>query len=186
VTLGLELLTIVHVALSLLGIAAGAVVAYGFIRGKRLDVWAAVFLSTTAATSLTGFLFPVDHFTPGLALGILSLLVLGPAIFARYGRHLAGPWRPVYVIGSLVALYFNVFVLIAQSFLKVPALRTLAPTQSEPPFAVTQLAALAAFVGIGILAVRRFRAAANSEDAAPTAIDARAAHTQRAHEPSSP
>jgi hypothetical protein len=158
-TLGLELLTIVHVALSLVGIAAGGVVAYGFIRGKRLDVWAAVFLSTTTATSLTGFLFPIEHFTPGLAIGILSLLVLGPVIFARYGRHLAGPWRPVYVIGSLVALYFNVFVLIVQSFMKVGVLSALAPTQSEPPFAVTQLVALVAFVVIGIVAVRRFRPA---------------------------
>jgi hypothetical protein len=141
----------------MVGIAAGFVVVYGFIRAKRLDGWTAVFLATTAATSLTGFFFPVDHFMPSHAIGILSLVVLTVATVARYAFHLSWAWRRTFVISSVVALYFNVFVLVAQLFQKLPALKDLAPTQSEAPFVVTQAIVLTAFVAIGAGGAIRFR-----------------------------
>jgi hypothetical protein len=153
----LQLLTHIHVIISLLAIGAGFVVVFGLVEGKRLDGWTAFFLATTVATSLTGFAFPITHVTPGIILGVISLLALSAAIYARYGRRLSGGWRRVYVISAVVALYLNFFVLIVQSFQKVPALKALAPTQSEPPFAITNLVALAAFIFLGILATRRFK-----------------------------
>jgi hypothetical protein len=146
------------VAISLAAIASGFIVVFGMIAGERLDRWTAFFLATTIATSVTGFGFPITRVTPGIVLGVISLDVLAVAVYARYGRHLAGAWRPVYVITAVIALYLNVFVLIVQSFQKVPALKSLAPTQSEPPFAVAQLIALVAFVALGALAAKRFRA----------------------------
>ncbi len=148
--------TTFHVLLSLIGIASGFVVIFGLISGKRLDGWTSLFLWTTVATSVTGFGFPINGVTPGIILGILSLVVLTAAILGRYTFHLAGPWRRVYVVDAAVALYFNVFVLVAQSFMKVPALKALAPTQSEPPFAVAQLAVLVLFIVLTTLAVKRF------------------------------
>ncbi len=158
---GLLVFTLVHVAISLLGIASGFVVVGGLLSSKRLDRWTKFFLTTTVLTSVTGFGFPVDHFMPSHAVGILSLLALAPAIYALYGRHLAGAWRWIYVVGAVVAQYLNFFVLIVQSFQKLPPLHALAPTQSEPPFAITQLVFLVVFVVLGILAVIKFRPAAN-------------------------
>ena len=135
---GTTTFTLVHVVLSLVGIFSGLVVVAGLIAAKRLDVWTAVFLASTVATSVTGFLFPVEHFMPSHGVGILSLVVLAVAILARYAFHLAGAWRWIYVVSAAVALYLNVFVLIVQLFQKVPALKALAPTQSEPPFLLTQ------------------------------------------------
>jgi hypothetical protein len=152
------MLLFVHVALSLVGLVTGFVVIWGMYNARPLDRWTAVFLATTLLTSLTGFLFPIHGFTPAIGLGIISLPVLGLAIFARYGRHLVGPWRKVFVITAVVAQYLNFFVLIVQSFMKIPALHDLAPTQSEPPFAIAQAVALVAFVALGILATIKFRA----------------------------
>jgi hypothetical protein len=149
--------TLVHVVISLVGIGSGLVVLAGMLSAKRLDRWTAVFLVTTVATSVTGFMFPFVHFVPAHAVGLLSLVVLTPVIFARYRRGMAGIWRLVYVIGSVLALYLNVVVLVVQSFLKVPALRAMAPTQSEPPFQITQLVVLAIFFGLAVAAVIRFR-----------------------------
>jgi hypothetical protein len=153
----LQTYTIVHVAISLVGIGSGFVVLFGMLTAKRLDGWTALFLATTVATSVTGFGFPFDHFTPGIAIGIISLVVLTATIVARYLRHFAGPWRSIYVIGAVLAEYLNFFVLIVQSFQKVPALNALAPTQTEPPFLIAQLIALVAFIALAILALRRFR-----------------------------
>jgi len=149
--------TFVHVALSLVGIGSGFVVLYGMLAAKRLDVWTGIFLASTVATSVTGFLFPVDRFLPSHAVGILSLLALAAAIVSRYAFHLVGIWRATYVISAVVSLYFNVFVLIAQLFLKVPFLKAMAPTQSEPPFVVSQSIALALFIVFANAAVIRFR-----------------------------
>jgi len=129
----------------------------GLLTGRRLNGWTALFLTSTVATSVTGFFFPFHGFTPAIAVGIISLLLLAVAIFARYGRRLAGAWRWIYVVTAMVALYLNVFVLIVQLFQKVPALKALAPTQSEPPFLVTQLFALALFVVLTIVAAIKFR-----------------------------
>jgi hypothetical protein len=153
----IDTLTVIHVAISLIGIVTGLVVMFGLITSERMDGWTLVFLVTTVATSVTGFFFPFHGFTPAIGVGIISLVVLAVAIFARYVRHLRGAWRWLYVIGSVVALYFNVFVLIVQAYQKVPALKALAPTQSEPPFVVTQLVVLALFVVPGIVATIRFR-----------------------------
>ena len=122
----------------------------------RLDNLTAVFLTTTVLTSVTGFGFPFDHLLPSHKLGIISLVVLAIAIPARYVFHLAGSWRWIYVVGASMALYLNVFVLIAQLFMKVPALKALAPTQSEPPFLVAQILTLLIFVALTILATKRF------------------------------
>jgi hypothetical protein len=154
---GMTILTFVHVLLSLVGILAGFVVMFGFLAAKQLHGWTALFIWTTVATSVTGFLFPFHKFLPSHAIGILSLLVLAIAIYALYGKHLAGAWRKTYAIDAMIALYFNVFVLIAQLFMKVPALKALAPTQSETPFKEAQLALLVAFVMLTILAAIKFR-----------------------------
>jgi hypothetical protein len=149
-----EILTAVHVAISLIAIAAGFAVVYGFLTNQRLDGWTAIFLTTTVLTSLTGFLFPFKEITPGIVLGILSMIVLVVAILARYGYTMAGTWRMIYVISAVVAFYLNFFVLIVQSFQKVPALAALAGTPAEM---VTQLVVLVLFVAFGIGGVRRFR-----------------------------
>ncbi len=149
--------TFVHVLLSLVGIGSGFVVVFGLLTGKRLEGWTALFLATTVATSVTGFLFPFDHLLPSHKVGIISLVVLAVAILARYAFHLTGAWRRIYVISATVALYLNVFVFIVQAFEKVPALRAMAPTQKEPPFLVAQLVVLTLFVVLGIFAAKRFR-----------------------------
>jgi hypothetical protein len=118
-----------------------------------------LFLATTVATSVTGFLFPFHGFTPGIGVCVVSCIVLALAILARYVQRLAGGWRKTYVIAAIMALYLNVFVLIVQLFEKVPSLTALAPTQSEPPFLVTQIVVMALFVGLGVLAARRFKSA---------------------------
>jgi hypothetical protein len=153
----IQTFTVVHTALSLIGIVSGFVVMYGLLGGRRLDRWTALFLLTTVLTSVTGFLFPFDHLLPSHKVGIISLVVLAVAIPARYFFHLAGGWRRTYVLTAVLALYLNVFVLVVQLFLKVPALHALAPTQQEPPFLIAQLIVLALFIWLAIAAVRRFR-----------------------------
>ena len=148
--------TLIHVLLSLVAIVSGFIVVAGMLAAKSHAGWTALFLGTTVATSVTGFFFPFHHFTPAHGVGIVSLVVLAVAIFALYNRRLAGGWRRTYVVGSVLALYLNFFVLIAQLFLKVPALKALAPTQTEPPFAIAQSIVLVLFVAMGILAAIRF------------------------------
>jgi len=155
----LSTFTLVHVVISLIAIGSGLLVLYGLLIGKRLDGATAIFLASTVATSVTGFGFPFDHLLPSHKVGILSLMVLAVAIIARYVFHLAAAWRGIYVVCAVVALYLNVFVLVVQLFEKVPALRAMAPTQKEPPFLVAQLIVLALFVGLTIIAAKRFRIA---------------------------
>jgi len=149
--------TLIHVLISLVGIFSGFIVLFGLLTGKRFDGWTKLFLTTTLATSVTGFFFPFRGFTPAHAVGILSLVVLAIALYARYLRQLSGAWRKAYVINAMLSLYLNVFVLIVQLFQKVPALKTLAPTQTESPFKLTQLAVLLTFVALTIVASIRFR-----------------------------
>ena len=156
---GLALYTLLHVVLSLVAIFSGFVTVGGFVCAKRLDGWAGLFLVATLATDVGGFGFPVETFLPSHAVAILSLLVLTVVIVARYFRYLAGPWRGIYVAGSVLALYLDVFVLLAQLFLRLPALVAIAPTQKESPFVATQVLVLALFVWLGSAAVREFRAA---------------------------
>ena len=151
--------TLLHVLISLVGIGTGLVVLFGMLGAKRLDAWTSVFLWTTVATSVTGFGFPVDRILPSHVVGVISLVALTFAILARYRHRMAGRWRAIYVITAVMSLYLNVFVLIVQLFLKVPGLHALAPTQTEPPFQIAQLANLVAFATAGIAAVIRFRVA---------------------------
>ena len=151
--------TLIHVIISLIGIGSGLVVLFGMFGSKRLDGMTALFLATTALTSLTGFGFPFEHVTPGIILGILSLLVLALTIPARYSFHMAGKWRTIYVIAAVIALYFNCFVLIAQSFLKVPALHALAPKGNEPSFAIAQGTLLVLFIVLGVFSAKKFHPA---------------------------
>jgi uncharacterized membrane protein SirB2 len=151
--------TLLHVLISLAGIGSGFVLVYGLLTGRRLDGWTAIFLVTTVLTSLTGFLFPVEHLLPSHILGIISLVVLPVAIFARYARHMEHAWRSIYVVCAVLALYLNVFVAVVQSFLKIPAVHELAPTQKEPPFLVAQIIVMVIFIVLGIFAVRKFHIA---------------------------
>jgi hypothetical protein len=149
--------TLLHVLISVVGIASGIIVMFGFMTGKRLDGVTALFLTTTVLTSVSGFGFPFDHLLPSHKVGIISLVILAVAIPARYVFRLAGAWRGIYVVGAAMSLYLNIFVAVVQAFLKIPALNALAPTQKEPPFLIAQLAVLLAFVGLTILAAKRFR-----------------------------
>ena len=151
--------TTVHVVISLIGIASGLIVLGGLLGGKLSTPWNGLFLVTTVLTSVTGFGFPNTKVTPGIILGVLSLIVLAIAIFALYARHLLGPWRRTYVITAMIALYFNVFVLVAQLFEHVPAIHALAPTQTEGPFKIAQLLLLVAFAVLIGAAAKKFRPA---------------------------
>ena len=155
--MSLQTFTFVHVLLSLMGIGSGFIVVFGLLSSKRLNGWTLLFLVTTVLTSATGFLFPVERLLPSHIVAILSLVALTIAILARYRFHMAGAWRTTYVVGAVIALYFNCFVGVVQAFEKVPTLKALAPTQKEPPFLVAQLVVLAIFVALGIIAARRFR-----------------------------
>lgn len=161
-TLGLSLaaFTQLHVIISLVGIASGFAVAYGLIKGKRMNRTTAVFLVTTILTSVTGFGFPIVKFGPPHWIGVISLVVLAFAVAARYPFRLEGSWRWVYVFGAILAQYLNVFVLVVQMFQKIDALHALAPTQAEPPFAIAQLGVLAIHVAVAFFANARFRGAA--------------------------
>ena len=153
----LQIYTIVHTLISLVAIFTGFVVLFGLLTGNRIDGWTKWFLISAVATTVTGFFFPFHGITPAIKLGIISSVVLVITIYARYVKHLAGAWRWIYVVGASVTLYFNVFVAIVQSFEKIPALKAMAPTQSESPFKLTQLVALALFVVLTFVAAIRFR-----------------------------
>jgi len=155
--MSVETFTVLHVIISLVAIGSGLIVVGGMFASHRLPATTALFLFTTALTSVTGFLFPIHGFTPGLGVGILACVILAVALFALYKEHLVGAWRFLYVITAVASLYLNVFVLVVQSFGKVSALNALAPTQTEPPFAITQAAVLAIFVLITLIAVIKFR-----------------------------
>lgn len=141
--------TALHVAISLVGIAAGLIAIPAFARGLVLPRVTGIFLWTTLLTSLTGFVFPIVAFTPALGVGILSTLILAATFWAYYGRKLTGGAATVYAVTATLALWLNLFVLVVQSFLKIPALNALAPTGTEPPFAIAQTALLIAMTGLG-------------------------------------
>jgi hypothetical protein len=156
--LGMSLSTFlaVHVVISLVALASGLIVMVGLLCRKHLPGWTALFLLTTVLTSVTGFGFPFDRFLPSHWLGVISLLVLAVAILALYVFRLSGSWRVIYVVAAMLALYFNAFVAVVQAFGNIPPLHALAPTQSEPPFAITQGVVLLIFVVVIIAAVQRF------------------------------
>ena len=148
--------TLLHVIISMIAIVSGLIVLGGLYGAQRLPAWTALFLLTTALTSITGFFFPNTKITPGQVFGAITLVVMVPTLIGLYGFHLRGAWRWIYAGGAVVVLYLNVFVLIAQLFAKVTVLQPLAPTQSEPPFLITELVVLAIFAVLGILALLKF------------------------------
>ena len=152
----LHIYTIIHTLISLIAIFTGLIVVFGMIGGKRLDGWTKWFLITAVLTTVTGFFFPFHGFTPAIGLGIISLPFLALTIFARCSKQLAGAWRWIYAIGAMICLYFNLFVLVVQLFEKVPALHAIAPTQTESPFKLTQLAVLIVSILLGMVALVRF------------------------------
>jgi hypothetical protein len=154
---GLSTFTVIHVVITLVAIASGLAVLWGLLGNRRMDTMTGIYLVFTALTSITGFFFPFHGVTPAITLGVISCAVFVPTLAARYAFALRGTWRWIYAIGAVALLYFNVFVLVVQLFLKVPALHALAPTGSEPPFAVAQGVVLLFFVVTGFLAARRFR-----------------------------
>lgn len=149
--------TLLHVAISFVGIFSGLIALPAYARGRILPRTMGIFLWTTLLTSLTGFLFPILTFTPAVGVGILSTLILIVAFWAWYGRKLAGAARPIYAVTATIALWLNLFVLVVQSFLKVPALNALAPNGNEPPFLIAQSLLLAAIVWLGWAALRAGR-----------------------------
>ncbi|MES2750760.1 MAG: hypothetical protein V4661_05255 [Pseudomonadota bacterium] len=151
--------TVFHLIISMIAIALGFVVAGGLFASNRLPGWTAWFLVLTILTSATGFLFPFTTLLPSHIVAIISLVLLAIAVYALYSKRLAGIWRPVYIVTAMLALWFNVFVLIVQSFQKVALLKALAPTGSEPPFAITQGVVLIFFIYMIVLGIRRFRPA---------------------------
>jgi hypothetical protein len=160
--LSLPAFTMVHVIISLIAIVAGLIVMFGLLGSKSMPGLTAIFLLFTILTSVTGFLFPFKELLPSHMIGILSLVLLAIACIALYGMRLAGVWRPVYIVTAMVSLYLNVFVLVIQSFLKIPALAALAPAvppapPSGPVFAVVQGIVLVFFVVVTIGAWRRFK-----------------------------
>jgi hypothetical protein len=148
--------TTLHVIISLIGIASGMIVLFGLLTERRFAAFTALFLATTVLTSVTGFLFPSTSFDAADVVGTISLVILAIAILAYYVFRLTGIWRWTYILNAVAALYLNVFVAVVQSFQKLPLLRPLAPTQTEPPFVVAQVIVLVIFAVLGIMAVKRY------------------------------
>jgi hypothetical protein len=146
----------IHVALSLIALVAGLVVAYGLLKGRALGGWMELFLVTIILTSVTGFPLPPFGLDPPRMVGILSLILLAIALASIYVFRVSGPWRWIFVVTALTTLYLDAFVGVIQAFAKLPALHALAPTGSEPPFLIVQVIVLAIFVVLGFLAARRF------------------------------
>lgn len=160
--MSLAAFTLLHVIISLLGIASGLVVLAGMLGGRLLNGWNGFFLLTTIATSVTGFMFHSKSFGPPHIVGVISLVVLAVALFALYSRRLVGSWRWIYAATAVAALYLNVFVGVVQAFQKLPFLHALAPNGSEPPFVVAQGLVLLIFVALGIQAAKRFHRTAQA------------------------
>jgi hypothetical protein len=157
--MSLATFTLVHVVISLIGIVSGILVLFGLLGSSRMPGMTAIFLLTTILTNATGFLFPFEGFKPSYVIAALSLVLLAIACIALYAMKLRGAWRWIYVLTAMISLYLNIFVLVIQSFLKVPLLHALAPSvpPSEPPFAAVQGLVLLFFVLVIIGGIRRFR-----------------------------
>ena len=157
--MSLATFTLLHVIISLIAIVTGLVVMSGLLGSRRMPGLTAIFLLFTILTSVTGFMFPFNGVTPAILIGILSCILLTIACIALYGMRLEGVWRSIYVVTAMTSLYLNVFVLVVQGFLKIPALHALAPSvpPAGPVFAVVQGIVLLFFVLVIIGAWRRFK-----------------------------
>jgi len=148
--------TLLHVAISLMAIATGAVVIFGMCHGRLLGAWTLTFLVTAGATSMTGFLFHPATFGPPHVIGIISLGLLALAVHALYSRRLDGRWRSIYVVSAVMVLYLNAFVGVVQAFQKLPDLRALS---AGPSYALAHALVVSGFFAVGMIALRRFRPA---------------------------
>lgn len=157
--MSLAAFTVLHLIISMIAIGLGFIVAGGLLASNRMPGWTLWFLVLTILTSATGFLFPFTKILPSHVVAIISLVLLAVAVYALYGKGLSGVWRTIYVVTAMLALWFNVFVLIAQSFQKVALLNVYAPTGAEPPFAITQGVVLVFFIGLIVLGTKRFKTA---------------------------
>lgn len=157
--MSLATFTLVHVIISLVAIATGIVVMAAMIGRRTTPVLTAIFLLFTILTSATGFLFPVPQLLPSHVIAIISLLLLATACVALYALRLSGAWRWIYVVTALVSLYLNVFVLVIQGFLKIPALSALAPGNppTGPVFGTVQGVVFVVFAVLIFGAWQRFR-----------------------------
>lgn len=149
--------TLIHVVISLVALGAGGVVLAAMLRAQPSPAWTAFFLATTILTSVTGFLFPFEKVLPSHVVGVISMVLLSLACYGVYVRRLRGAWRALYVGCAMASFYLNAFVGVAQLFRRVPMLSTIAPTQTEPPFWIAQLALTGLFLVLGVAATRRFR-----------------------------
>jgi hypothetical protein len=162
--LGLDLttFTLLHVLISLIGVVTGFVVMAELLRSRSSGGWTTIFLATTIVTSASGFLFPFSKLLPSHIVGIISLALLAVAVFAFYGRHMHGVWRPVYIVTALLSLYLNVFVMIIQAFMKISILKGLAPTQTESPFLIVQGMTFLCFLAVIVVAAIKYRPSLNA------------------------
>jgi hypothetical protein len=147
----------IHTVLSLVALISGIVVVIELLGSRLPGTWTTVYLASAVATSATGFGFQGVSFGASHWVGVMSLVALAAAILAHYVFHFVGAWRWLYAVSIVLGLYLLVFVAIAQAFKKVPALRAMAPTLSELPFAYAQVVALVPFVALVIAAARIFR-----------------------------
>ena len=154
--MSLSAFTTLHVVIGLIGIATGFIWLFAAANARSVPGWTAAFLLTTVATSVTGFLFPNLKIGPPVIFGVISLVVLTPAVLALYRYRLAGPWRWISIAGGAFALYLNSVVGVVQAFQKLTFLNALAPTQSEPPFLAAQGIVLMIVVGLTAVALKRF------------------------------
>ena len=157
--LSLHAVTVLHVVISLVAIVSGLIVLFGLFKSESMPGMTAFFLITTILTNATGFMFPFEKLLPSHIIAILSLVLLAIACYALYSMKLAGAWRPIYLITAIVSLYLNVFVLVIQSFLKIPPLHEIAPGNppAGPAFAVVQGIVLVFFIVMIIQVWRRYR-----------------------------
>ena len=147
----LSTLTLIHVIISLIGIVAGLAVVFGFLKSGKPGMMNTIFLLFTILTDVTGYIFfPFHGVTPGIILGAISLVVLTVALVALMKK-----WTSLYIITATLAEFFNVLVLIAQSFMKIHALHKFAPKGNEPIVGITQLVVLIGFIVLMVVAIRK-------------------------------
>jgi hypothetical protein len=150
-----------HVAITLIAIVSGLYVLWSLLVGRLPGRANLVFLLFTFLTCATGFAIAptLPPPSPAQVTGGVALLALAVALYALYGRRLAGAWRAVYVVTAILGLYLNVFVLVIQAFSKVGALCALmpaCPAPGGPVFAAAQGSVLLVFLAAAWLAVKRF------------------------------